>query len=95
MLNERLKAIIGELEREVAEIQQATCPALVGELERLKVVAWAKVICPSAPQTGQQTADTPDHYLTVPEVVHRLVSPRNGSIGTRSRCPIVSHLGRY
>jgi hypothetical protein len=29
MLNERLKAIIGELEREVAEIQQATCPALV------------------------------------------------------------------
>lgn len=77
MLSERVKAIISELEREVAEIQQATCPMLVGELERLRVVAWSKVMCPSVPQASQQSAGTPERYLTVPEVVDRFsVTPK-------------------
>jgi hypothetical protein len=77
MLSERLKAIISELEREVAEIQLARCPTLVGELERLRVVAWSKVMCPSAPQAGQHSAGTPERYLTVPEVVDRFsVTPK-------------------
>lgn len=71
MLSERLTAIISELEREVSQTQQATCPALVGELERLKAVAWAKVIWPPVSHPGQQSASAPDRYLTVAEVVHQ------------------------
>ena len=71
MLSERLTAIISDLEREVAEVERATCPALVGELERLKAVAWAKAIWPAASQSGQQGASTPDRYLTVSEAAVR------------------------
>jgi len=77
MLSERLKAIISDLEREVAQVERATCLALVGELERLKAVTWAKVIWPPASQPGQQSASAPDRYLTVPEVGHRFnVTPK-------------------
>ncbi|OAI49306.1 hypothetical protein AYO43_03130 [Nitrospira sp. SCGC AG-212-E16] len=70
-MNAKLATIITELEREVAQVERATYPALLGELERLKAVAWAKVISPPALQACHQVASTPDRYLTVPEVVAR------------------------
>jgi len=77
MLSERLTAIISEFEREIAQVEQATCPALVGELERLKAVAWAKAIWLPASQPGQQGASPTERYLTVPEVVDRFsVTPK-------------------
>ena len=77
MLSERLTVIISELEREVAQVEIATYPALLGELERLKAVAWARAIGPPPSQTGQQGAIAPDRYLTVPEVVDRFsVTPK-------------------
>ncbi len=87
MLSERLTAIISELEREVAEVQQANCPELVGELERLRVVAWAKVICPSTPQPSQQGASTPDRFLTVSEVEGRFSVTRKWLYRNKKRMP--------
>ena len=71
MLSERLTAIIDELAREIAQAERATCQALLGELERLKAVAWSKAIWSPALQPGHQGASASDRYLTVPEVVAR------------------------
>src|SRR5690349_10060112 len=77
MLSENMTAILIELERELSQLQQAACPALVGELERLKAIVWSKVIWPPASQPGQQHGNTHDHYLTVGEVVHQFsVTPK-------------------
>ncbi len=86
MLSERLTTIISELEREVAMVQQAYCPELVGELERLRVVAWAKVICPSTPQPSQGPS-TPDRFLTVSEVEDRFSVTRTWLYRNKKRMP--------
>lgn len=85
--SERLTAIFSELEREISQVQQANCAELVGELERLRVVAWAKVICPSTPQSGQQGARTPDRYLSVPEVEDRFNVTRKWLYRNKKRMP--------
>jgi len=87
IVNERLTAIFSELEGEISQLQQANCPALVGELERLRVVAWAKVICPSTPQPSQQGASTPDRFLTVPEVEDRFSVTRKWLYRNKKRMP--------
>ena len=71
MMNAKLTIIITELEREIVQLEQTFCPALVGELERLKAVAWAKAIWSPALQPSHQCASASDRYLTVSEVVAR------------------------
>lgn len=66
-----VKELIQRVELIIAEAAPSVCPQLVGELERLKTLAWVKAVCPPASQAGHQGASTPDHYLTVPEVSAR------------------------
>lgn len=87
ILNERLTAIFSDLEQEISQVQQANCPALMGELERLRVVAWAKVICPLTPQPGQQCTSTPDRFLTVSEVEDRFSVSRKWLYRNKKRMP--------
>ena len=87
ILSERLTTIISELEQEISQVQQANCPALMGELERLRVVAWAKVICPLTPQPGQQGASAPDRFLTVSEVENRFSVTKKWLYRNKKRMP--------
>jgi hypothetical protein len=59
-------------EQIIASSAPADCPALVGELERLKAMAWSKMMqgaggtVPYSPVTPEQ-----GHYLRVEEVAER------------------------
>jgi predicted DNA-binding transcriptional regulator AlpA len=66
-----VRELIQNLEQIIAQTAPSACPQLVGELERLKTLAWVKAIWPPASQLGHQSASIADRYLTVPEVVVR------------------------
>jgi len=69
MISERLSAIISDLEQEIARVGQATYPALLGELERVKALLWDKLM--HGHQVPQPTTNEKD-LLTIPEVAPRL-----------------------
>ena len=71
MLSERLTAIISELEREITQVQQAACPTLVGELERLKALLWARMVHTEASSPAPMLPSENGRYLTVQEVAAR------------------------
>ncbi|MDE3041122.1 MAG: helix-turn-helix domain-containing protein [Nitrospirota bacterium] len=64
------------LEQMIEAASPAHCPALVGELEKLKALAWAKMMHGPNPPAIAQTLES-GHYLTVGEVVERFhVTPK-------------------
>jgi hypothetical protein len=72
-----VKELIQHLEQMIAQAAPSACPQLVGELERLKALAWVKAIWAPSSQPGHQGTSTPDRYLTVPEVGLRFnVTPK-------------------
>ena len=65
-----LQAAVAVIEQSIVSATPADCPLLVGELEKLKALAWARMmqpVGPVVPDGGQQNG----HYLTVEEVVER------------------------
>lgn len=44
MTGDLVKDVIASLEQVVLKISRAECPAVLGELERLKVLTWAKLM---------------------------------------------------
>jgi excisionase family DNA binding protein len=54
------------LEQAVQEMPLSDLPAVLGHLEKLKVVAWSRML------TGPQNGQGDDELLTVPEVATRL-----------------------
>lgn len=66
-----LSTVLPLLEDAIANATPEQCPAIVGELECLKVVAWAKAVMTGQPGQAGSTPPMPDHYLTVPEAVER------------------------
>ena len=64
------QGLIAELEQNIRTLALDECPVLLGELERLKAMAWAKALSP-VPSIPSKVQEAQDRYLTVPEVVQR------------------------
>ncbi len=62
--------LITELEQRIQALASDQCPVLLGELERLKAIAWAKALNP-VPSISSKVPEVQDRYLTVPEVAQR------------------------
>ncbi len=60
-----LSATLAALEQAVNSAPAEACPSLIGELERLKALAWGKLVTGTVPANG-------DDLLTIPEVAQRL-----------------------
>ncbi len=59
-----VKPHLSALEQALSEALPADCPALIGELERLKAVAWTRMLTPAYGGQPQH----PDRAYTIPEV---------------------------
>ena len=62
--------LIAELEQSIQALALDECPVLLGELERLKAIAWAKALSP-VPLISSKVPEVQDRYMTVPEVAQR------------------------
>jgi predicted DNA-binding transcriptional regulator AlpA len=62
-----VKNLFNNLEQIIAQSKPTDCASLVGELERLKAIGWAKLL---HPQPTTQLAEQ-GRYLTVQEVTAR------------------------
>ena len=67
--------LIGKLDLELSKISLAQCPALLGELERLKAVLWARVLKHDM-LSEDRSVQTKD-LLDIPEVAKLLNIPQS------------------
>ena len=67
--------LIGKLDLELSQIPAAQYPGLLGELERLKAVLWARVLKSDRP-SEDRSAQTQD-LLDIPEVAKLLNIPQS------------------
>ena len=88
--------LLEQLERELTAWPSADCTQLLGMLERVRVLAWAKVLgsCRASPQALSR--DNGGRLLTVPEVAARLTIPEGYAyeLARRGVLPVV-RLGKY
>ena len=87
--------LIGELERELRTIAPAQCPGLLGELERLKALAWVQLNAQGSQVTRESSQHT-DQLLTIPEVSERLSPPvsRVYALAWQGKLPVL-RVGKY
>lgn len=67
--------LIGKLDLELSKISPTQCPGLLGELERLKAVLWARVLNSDMP-TEDRSAPRKD-LLDIAEVAKLLNIPKS------------------
>ncbi|MGZ9190037.1 MAG: helix-turn-helix domain-containing protein [Nitrospira sp.] len=86
--------LIGKLGLELSKITPAQCTGLLGELERLKALAWVRLTTHNygiseASQSGNQ-------LLTIPQVSERLALPvsRVYELARQGKLPVV-RVGKY
>jgi excisionase family DNA binding protein len=86
--------LIGELERELSNIAPAQCSGLLGELERLKALAWLQLTTHSH-GTGE-SAHPGNQLLTIPQVSERLALPvsRVYELARQGKLPVL-RVGKY
>ena len=65
--------LLTELEKVLSDAPEASIPALLGNLERLKMVLWAKLMHMAVPQA--QPALGEETLLSIPQVAERLKIP--------------------
>jgi predicted DNA-binding transcriptional regulator AlpA len=66
-----VKELFTSLEQVIAHTEPNACPALLGELERLKALLWARMIHTEASSPPASLSSENGRYLTVEEVVTR------------------------
>jgi excisionase family DNA binding protein len=86
--------LIGELDRQLSKITPAQCPDLLGELERLKALAWVRLTT-DGHGTGQ-VSQAGNQLLTIPQVSEKLALPvsRVYELARQGKLPIVK-VGKY
>lgn len=89
------RAILAELERAVAEVSPLEAPVLLGELERVKVILWYRILTTPPENAHPEPMDT-DHLLTIPEVADLLSVPRRYAydLARRRDFPTI-RIGKY
>ncbi len=66
-------SLLTQLEKTLTEAPAESVPALLGDLERLKMVLWARLMKGSIPQAKPALGD--EVLLTIPQVAERLSIP--------------------
>ncbi len=66
-------ALLTQLEKTLTEAPAESVPALLGDLERLKMVLWAKLMHVAVPQAQPALGD--ETLLSIPQVAERLKIP--------------------
>jgi excisionase family DNA binding protein len=66
----KLKPIIESLEQDLQNLAPADCPAILGELERLRAMLWTRMMTTPATTKGSHRDD--QNSYTIPEVAQRL-----------------------
>ena len=87
--------LIAELERELSIITPEQCPALLGELERLKALAWVQLNTQDR-RGAAGSSEASNDLLTIPEVSERLALPlsRVYELARQGKFPVVK-VGKY
>lgn len=86
--------LIEQLDLELRKIPPAQCPSLLGELERLKALAWVRLITYNH-GTGE-LSQSGNQLLTIPQVSERLALPvsRVYELARQGKLPVV-RVGKY
>lgn len=86
------RAIIADLEQSIQSISTEDCPVLLGELERLKAMAWGKIVGSQA-SPAQSKASV---LLTMAEAAARLSIPQSRAyeLARQRKLPTV-RIGKY
>ena len=69
-----LDILFAQLEKATADVPADQVPTLLGELERLKAVLWAKLVTPSPNGKAQPVPSTENEKLLTPEKAAELLS---------------------
>ena len=77
----------------VAEIPPEDLPALLGELERLKAVLWARMMSAQINGSGQGEGPVKDRLLTVKEAAARLKTSTDFLYRNANALPFTVRLG--
>jgi len=90
----RYMDLIGKLDLELSMIAPAQCPGLLGELERLKALAWARFTTHN--HGPAELSQSGDQLLTIPQVSERLALPvgRVYELARQGKLPVV-RVGKY
>ena len=86
--------MIEQLDLELRKIPPAQCPSLLGELERLKALAWVRLTTYNH-GTGE-LSEPGNLLLTIPQVSERLALPvsRVYELARQGKLPVV-RVGKY
>jgi len=86
--------LIEKLDLELSSIAPAQCPGLLGELERLKALAWVRLTLHS--QGTGELCQPDNQLLTIPQVSERLTLPvgRVYELARQGKLPVV-RVGKY
>ena len=86
--------LIGKLDLELSKIAPAQCPGLLGELERLKALAWVRLTTPS--DGSCERSQPGNQLLTIPQASERLALPvgRVYELARQGKLPVV-RVGKY
>ena len=72
-----LRTFFDELEKIVETVSPEDAPALIGDLERLKAMLYARLSAPQAPTVATCRPQKPDRYMSTKEAAAALgVKPR-------------------
>ena len=93
MADHEFVAKLEQLEQELPLWDRAACLPLLGLLERLKVLAWVKIL--GSPLDIADRRE-PDRLLTIPQVAERLAIPTGHAydLARRDVLPVV-RIGKY
>jgi predicted DNA-binding transcriptional regulator AlpA len=66
-----VKELFSSLEQIISQTEPSACPPLLGELERLKALLWARMVHTEAISPASTLSSGNGRYLTLQEVVTR------------------------
>ena len=70
-LDKKVTEALGHLTQVVSAFPPDMCPWIIGELEQLKAMAWARMTRIESKSLPEQQALEPERWLTVPEICQR------------------------
>jgi len=71
LLADNISGLVAELEQQIATFGRDRCVAILGPLERLKALAYSRIMVPADGTVKAHTEPFHEHYLTVLEVCER------------------------
>ena len=86
-----MSTLFGSLEQIITNVSLSDCPGIVGELERMKAVLWARMMASRNPVQSDQPTD--DRLLTVKEAAEKLGTTKDYLYRHSQDLPFTVRLG--